>query len=150
MLGIALFTCIKESLSYVNFFFIRTWPLGRAPRLLHLGSTTRHLNPSWKNPPYALVQWRIQDFWKGVSAFGKTPLQFELKTKKRSSTFMLLFRQCVMHLHCIISNKTTAIKASPSDCSIRVFKLPGFKSISLKGGFRGNFEIPPKSTTVVT
>ena len=28
------------------------------------------------------IQWRIQDFWKGVSAFGKSAAQFELKTKK--------------------------------------------------------------------
>jgi len=35
----------------------------------------------------------------------------------------------------------TALLESRFDCSIRVFKLPGIKSIS-KGGFRGNLETP--------
>ena len=45
-----------------------------------------------------------------------------------------------LHYYSIISNTITVIRASRSDCSIRVLKLPGLKSIS-NGGFRGNLEI---------
>ena len=45
----------------------------------------------------------------------KTPAQFELKTKKRSSTFIPVF----YIYYWMISNKTTVFGASQSDCSIR-------------------------------
>jgi len=41
----------------------------------------------------------------------------------------------------VYSTKAAVIIAFWSDCSIRVFKLTRFKSIS-KGGFRGNLETP--------
>jgi len=66
-------------------------------------------------------QWQIQDYKKGFQLLIKAPVQFELKTKKKSSTFILLSQQYVMHFPCIISNRTIVIKISRSDCSIRVF-----------------------------
>ena len=54
--------------------------------------------------------------------------------KKVISLYTPLSAMCDT-FHCIISNRTTVIKVSLSNCSIRVFQLPGFKSIS-KGSFR--------------
>ena len=62
-------------------------------------------------------------FERGFQLFTKTPAQFELKTKRGHQPLTL-------HYNCIVSNKTTVIRVSQSDCSIRVFKLLGLKSIS--------------------
>ena len=56
---------------------------------------------------------------RGFQRLAKVPAQFELKTKKK--VINLHTQQCVMHFDCIISNRTTVIKVSRSDCSIRVF-----------------------------
>ena len=62
---------------------------------------------------------RSRIFERGFSfSLTKMPAQFELK--KKSSTFILL----VFYIYYwIISNKTTVIQASQSDCSIRVYEF---------------------------
>ena len=64
------------------------------------------------------VQWQLE-FWKRVSAWQNTSPVWVEDQKKRSSTFILLFQQSFLHYYWIISNKTTVIGASQSDCSIR-------------------------------
>ena len=67
-----------------------------------------------------------------------TSLQFELKTKKKEKVINLLMLYSLSSLYIyyqIISNKTTVIGASQSDCSIRVHEF--------QRGVRGNLETPP-------
>ena len=72
----------------------------------------------------------------------KAPAQFELKTKKKSSTFILLSQQYVMHLfHFIISNRTTVIKVSLNKTALLEYFNKDSNQFH-KGGFRGNLETP--------
>ena len=50
---------------------------------------------------------RSRIFERGFQLLAKVPAQFELKTKKKVTN--LPTQQCVMHFHCIISNRTTVL-----------------------------------------
>jgi len=66
------------------------------------------------------------------------PAQFELKTKKK---VINLHTSLSAGFYWMISNKTTVIGASQSNCSIRDLDLTALlKYMNFKRGFRGNLE----------
>ena len=95
-------------------------------------------------------------FMKGGFSLTKMPCSLIwVEDQKRSSTFILLSQQSsfshMLHYYCIISNKTTVIRASRFDCSIREFwsdcsirrSIQTTRiEIYFKGGFRRNLETP--------
>jgi len=76
----------------------------KKPNLVSISSnTTDHIEAAVADPGFLK---------RGFQLLAKVLAQFELKTKKKPSTFVLLSQQYVMHFHCIISNRTTVIKVS--------------------------------------
>ena len=68
----------------------------------------------------------------------KTPAQFELKTKKKVINLHTSLLAVFYIYYWMISNKTTVIRASQSDCSIDLTAL--LEYMNFIRGFRGNLK----------